>query len=310
MPKPLASGLMTAALLLAPALLAPALVASPAAAQTAPQAPPAAAATEPLKLFGQSKLIVGDHITIEVIGRGPDVVLIPGLASSKATWKRTAERLSGRYRLHLVQVAGFAGEPARANATGPVFDPVHAAIDAYAASLGKPIIVGHSLGGTLGLALAQQHPDHLSKLMIVDALPWFGAVMGGPGATPASLKPMTDGMRRATGGMSEGQSRQMMATMATAPADVEMITAWGRASNTSTVVNAMADDIMLDLTPGLAAVRIPVTVVYEAPLETPIQTGYSTLATKTLVVVPGSKHFIMFDQPEAFDRALDAFLAR
>src|SRR5947207_13142968 len=74
---------------------------------------------------------VSNRITVTVRGKGPDVVLIPGLASSSAVWDATATRLEGRYRLHIVQVAGFAGSPARANAKGPVIQPLVDALDAY-----------------------------------------------------------------------------------------------------------------------------------------------------------------------------------
>ena len=62
---------------------------------------------------------ISDRITVTVRGRGPDVVLIPGLASSSAVWDATAKRLEGHYRLHIVQVDGFAGSPPKANAQGP-----------------------------------------------------------------------------------------------------------------------------------------------------------------------------------------------
>src|SRR3546814_9760714 len=48
----------------------------------------------------------GKRITIAVEGDGPDVVLIPGLSSPRAVWDQTAEKLKGRYRLHLMQVRG------------------------------------------------------------------------------------------------------------------------------------------------------------------------------------------------------------
>jgi pimeloyl-ACP methyl ester carboxylesterase len=46
----------------------------------------------------------------------PDVVLIPGLSSSRAVWEAEAKLLAPNYRLHLVQVDGFAGAPAGPNA--------------------------------------------------------------------------------------------------------------------------------------------------------------------------------------------------
>src|SRR5438270_12283511 len=90
-----------------------------------------AQAADPNRLFPGSRVVVRDRFSDEIVGKGKDLVFIPGLASSRATWKATAERLRGKYRLHLIQIAGFAGEPSRANATGEVLIPTAEAIDAY-----------------------------------------------------------------------------------------------------------------------------------------------------------------------------------
>ncbi len=52
---------------------------------------------------------VSERITVTVRGNGPDVLLIPGLASSSAVWDATAKHLENHFRLHIIQVAGFAG---------------------------------------------------------------------------------------------------------------------------------------------------------------------------------------------------------
>ena len=44
---------------------------------------PAAAQTDPNRLFADSKLVLRDRFSVEVAGNGPDVVFIPGLASSR-----------------------------------------------------------------------------------------------------------------------------------------------------------------------------------------------------------------------------------
>lgn len=286
----------------------------PACAQPAAPVPGPAEATPAaaLKLFPDSRLVTRDRISVEVVGSGPDVVLIPGLASSRETWRRTAERLRGGHRLHLVQVAGFAGEPPRANASGPVFEPVLADLDAYLATLPQPpVVIGHSLGGTLGLALAEQRPEHLSRLLIVDALPFYGVLMGGPAATVETVRPMAEGLRaQMTGAMPEPMARAMMAQMVTAPADVDRVVGWSLASTPQVVGRAMADDMLADLRPGLATVKTPVTVLYETPLKAMMEAGYAPLGPKTLVEAPNSKHFIMYDQPARFDAEVDAFLRR
>ena len=50
------------------------------------------------------------RFSVEVRGQGPDVILIPGLTAGREVWRATAAAVPG-YRYHLIQVAGFAGEP-------------------------------------------------------------------------------------------------------------------------------------------------------------------------------------------------------
>ena len=63
---------------------------------------------------------VSSRISVVTRGRGPDIVLIPGLAAHRDVWTGVAGQLDRRYRLHLVQVKGFAGFAPGANANGPL----------------------------------------------------------------------------------------------------------------------------------------------------------------------------------------------
>ena len=144
-----------------------------------------------------------DRIAVTVTGNGPDVVLIPGLASSGAVWDATVKQLAATHRVHVVQVAGFAGAPAAGNAEGPVVEPVVEAVDAYikAGKLKSPAVIGHSMGGFTGLLLARRHPEDVSRLMIVDSLPFF-SVLFSPAATAEAMKPQAAVMRDNTIAMS------------------------------------------------------------------------------------------------------------
>ena len=62
-----------------------------------------------------------DRLSVEVTGSGPDVILIPGLASSREVWRAAAERLKATHRVHLVQLAGFAGETISTAPTSTTF---------------------------------------------------------------------------------------------------------------------------------------------------------------------------------------------
>ena len=271
----------------------------------------------PNRLFTGDKLVAGDRISVEVIGRGPDVVLIPGLASSRETWRRTAERLRGKYRLHLVQVSGFAGAPADANASGPVLEPTTKAIDAYILSAGlkRPAVVGHSLGGVMALLLAADHPSDVGKVMIVDSLAFFTEIFTGPTATVAGATPYADNisasMLKANDAESAAAAAKMAPGMATAQVDRDRIAGWSVASDRRVVAMAMKEDMLADLRPRMASINLPVTVIYEAPLGPLMQADYAPVKTKTLIAaVPGAKHFIMYDDPTGFDAALDGFLAK
>jgi len=282
-----------------------------------------AAAADPNRLFPDSRLVVQDRISVEVVGKGPDLVLIPGLSSSRETWKATAERLKGRYRLHLVQVAGFAGEPARGNAQGEVMAPAVEAIDAYIREqkLAPATVIGHSMGGTMILMLAERHPQDLKKALVVDALPFYGMARGGAAATAASVQPMAAAMRDAIMHSTPDQYRasltMQMPGMATAPADRTMITNWGVASDYSVVARAMYEDLQTDLRPDLAKITTPITLLY--PDYTPVGAppgsikqvyapAFAAASKVTPVEVEHSVHFIMLDQPAVFDKALDEFL--
>jgi pimeloyl-ACP methyl ester carboxylesterase len=289
---------------LAAALAALALAAGPAAGQ---------------QLFPGSHMVTSGRIGVEVVGSGPDVIFIPGLSSSRETWRATAERLKSHYRLHLIQVAGFAGEAARANANGSVLVPTAEAIDTYIVShhLAPATVVGHSLGGTIILWLAENRPTHLRKAMVVDAAPFFGPIILGPQTTPETAFKAGEKIRAGAPQTAEARER-MNAAMVGAAADRAMLARWEAASDGRTVQNALADDIELDLRPGLASIHTPITLLY--PDNTPVGApagmmdkvygaSFAPATSIRLKRVDASRHFIMLDQPAAFARDLDAFLA-
>jgi pimeloyl-ACP methyl ester carboxylesterase len=264
---------------------------------------------------------VSERITVSVRGQGPDVVLIPGLASSSAVWDETARRLEKHYRLHLVQVAGFAGSPSRANAAGPIIQPTIAALDAYVKTnhLQKPAVIGHSLGGLIGMQLAIEHPADVGKLMIVDSLPFFSVLFGAKDADAAA--PQAAGMRdsilaqtQETYSQTEGQFLRSMVKSAQGRQDA---THWAVTSDKSVVARALYDDMTTDLRPTLSKIAAPVTILYawdsstgfpQATCDGVYRENYASLPNKKLVRVDDSYHFIMLDQPELFAKQVERFL--
>ena len=262
-----------------------------------------------------------DRLSIEVIGTGPDVVLIPGLASSREVWRTLATRLSATHRVHLVQLAGFAGEPWR-HGDGPFVAPEVEALARYVRETGlvKPAVIGHSMGGLSGLMLAQAHPEAVGRLMIVDALPFFSALFG-PTMTVEQARPFADqaaaGVLAADTAAFEAQQTQTAIGLARDPATREAMVRWSMATDRRAMAAALRDVMTTDLRPGLAAMTTPVTALYAADPDGGAPAAmadalwgreYAALPGVRLIRVDGSRHFIMADQPARFDALVDDFL--
>lgn len=263
-----------------------------------------------------------DRLSVEVIGSGPDVVLIPGFGSSREVWRPLAERLSATHRVHLVQLAGFAGEP-WSHGDGPFVQP---AIDALAdyvkqAGLDRPAVIGHSMGGLSALMLAQQHPELVSRVMSVDSLPFFSALYG-PTATAESAAPFAEqaaaGILNADeAGFRAGQA-QGAPGLSRDPATQAAMVEWTVASDRHAMAAAIREVMTTDTRPGLAAMTTPVWAVYAADADGGAPAAmvdamwgreYASLPGVTLIRVDGSRHFIMVDQPAKFGEIVDRFLA-
>ena len=257
---------------------------------------------------------------VRVTGSGPDVLMIPGLASSGVVWDATVKQLCTAHRCHVFTLAGFAGVPAQ---PGPLLDNVDAALAAYIEQqhLRAPVVVGHSLGGFVALRLAIAHPADVGKLVIVDALPALGAVRF-DSATPQQLHDFAPTMRaqltaQDAAAYATEQARQI-ATLVTAPADVTRVQAWGRASDRATVIDAMTDMIGLDLRPQLSAIHAPTLVMgsgigykgvaTQEETRAVYERQYRTLAGVQIAMSPAGRHFIMLDDPAWFETTLEAFV--
>jgi pimeloyl-ACP methyl ester carboxylesterase len=206
-----------------------------------------------------------------------------------------------------------------------VVEPVAEEIARYIkqARLKRPAIVGHSLGGSWGMLVAARHPDLVSKLMVVDMFPFMGAMFGGPAATADTLRPVAEQIRQ---GISSGrgdprkaQIEQTIAGMVKTESARPTIVAQSLASDPAVSGQAMYELILLDLRPDLARIKVPMEVLYAVPPNAPVspeqiaqffKLSYANTPQAVLKRIPDSYHFIMIDQPAAFQAELKAFLAR
>jgi len=293
---------------IAAAVLTPLLVLNPHA-QAAPAAATSAAAEVRM-----------DHISVVTMGNGSPVILIPGLSSPRAVWDGVAADLAKAHRVVLVQVNGFAGNDAGTNLRPGVLDGIVADIDAYIArnKLGGAAVIGHSMGGLVGLMLAKAHPADIGKLMIVDSLPWFGMLFG-PTATVAAVEPraraMRDQMAASYGKPDAAAAEGTAKALALKPDSQAKVVDWVMKADPRVSAQAMYEDMTTDLRGDLAGIETPITLLYPssaglpASMADPFYKGaYAAAPHVTYVRVDDSAHFIMLDQPEAFAKAVAAFV--
>ncbi len=102
-------------------------------------------------------------------GDGPVVILIHGIASSAATFTSVLPKLTPRHRCISIDLLGFGESPVPDGATYTIEEHV-ASITATIRSLklrAPFILVGHSLGSLLSARYAAQHPEQVSRLILV-----------------------------------------------------------------------------------------------------------------------------------------------
>lgn len=105
-------------------------------------------------------------------GNGPAIVMIHGLGGQMAHFSHSLlPRLTDRFRVILVDRPG-SGYSTRPAGAGANLRAQAAVIAAFIRALGleRPLLVGHSLGGAVALAVALEHPDCAGGLALIAPL--------------------------------------------------------------------------------------------------------------------------------------------
>ncbi|MFC0251847.1 alpha/beta fold hydrolase [Massilia consociata] len=270
-----------------------------------------------------------DGMLVERHGQGGrPLVLVPGLASGPWVWQDLVRRFSGERAVYVVTLPGFDGRPAPlgAAADSPLAS-ARAALRELVTSrrLAKPVLVGHSLGGALALAVAQDLPALVGGVISVDGLPVFpGTEDLAPEQRPMMAAAVRQRVDAAAPDAYANQQQQYMRTQGL----VDMgkaadLAALALRSDRTAVGAYMADLLAADLRPGLPKITAPVLVLvpYFAPdagqdgITAPMKLDhYRSLLEGTprleLAPVMNARHFAMIDQPDAVAGAVRQFLDR
>jgi 3-oxoadipate enol-lactonase len=249
-------------------------------------------------------LFVEDHNP----GGSPAAILIHGLGSSSDSWQLQVPALTAEgYRVLVPDLPGFGRSPY----AGRLSVAQMAAAVAWALEnhgTGPAVVVGISMGGTVGLQLAVDRPSLVSRLVLVN--------------TFARLRPLRPS------GWLVFASRLFLVTVTGLPAQAdfvsrrifpgpdqeplrrqlyeEIVASDPRAYRSSVLALAR-----FDLEDRLATLRVPTLIVTGANDNTVAPANQARLLAipgSRQVVIPGAGHGVIADQPEAFNAALMGFL--
>lgn len=261
--------------------------------------------------------------TVEVQGTGSPVIMIPGLMSDRRVWQQTASELSKTHQLHLISIAGFAGQPAIEGALLPV---VKTELLDYIKTekLQRPAIIGHSLGAFLAYDLASSAPDTIGKIIAVDGLPFLAPVFTrDSNSTVASMKAQAEGIRNFYAQMQPAQlaatMQQGMEIQARETATRERVQQMGAQSDPKAVGQAIYELLSTDLRDKVGNITQPVlqlgaggalpSEAMRPAVEALYKQQINKIPQATLVFNWQSRHFMMWDEPVWLLNQINQFLA-
>ena len=140
-----------------------------------PGCPPAEQPRKPLAAFDLLMTEPDQPLALHTVttGEGPAAVFVHGIADDSAVWAAAVAVLSEHCCCTAIDLPGHGRSP---NPTEPAAyerEALLAALDRVLARTGPAVLIGHSLGGYLGLAHAITRPGVLQGLVLVAAGPGF-----------------------------------------------------------------------------------------------------------------------------------------
>jgi pimeloyl-ACP methyl ester carboxylesterase len=239
-------------------------------------------------------------------GSGPALVLVHGLSSNATQdWGRLIAPLSRRFHVYAPDLPGF-GESERPAAADYSIPMQVEAVRAFmqAVSVVRARVAGISMGGWIASRLAAEHPAMVERLVLVDAA---GMRPDGPAIPAEVLLPRDE----------EGVRRLVATVRNNAPVPPSFVARdiLARRRREEWIARRALESMAagrdwLDGTLGRA--DMPVLVVWgKQDRLIPVEYGARLEAefpNADLRVLDGCGHVPMADCPEAFDRAVLAFL--
>lgn len=109
------------------------------------------------------------EIYYQKLGSGNDLILLHGWKQDVSSFHNISEILKKHFTLWLIDLPGF-GRSENPKQDFTVEDYANLVYEFIKANkISKPILLGHSVGGRIGIVLSAKYPESISKLILEDS---------------------------------------------------------------------------------------------------------------------------------------------
>ncbi len=246
----------------------------------------------------------------EVFGKGKPVILLHGWLGSWGLWQETMAYLGASYRTYALDFWGF-GESGRKRDTYAVQDFV-SLVDQFMEHLGiaRAPLVGHSMGGTVSLAVAIKYPERVSKVVVAGS-PIVGSSLA-PLLKMSGVRPIAFLLFNLMGPFRAWMKYFYSRQICTDPRFPEMMDRDLSRTTLESFLLSIASLHRTDLRPSLNQVKVPALGFFGDkdkvvdPLQwQPMQAGIPQAQIERF---PRAGHFMMLEETADFRQKLKNFL--
>ena len=272
-----------------------------------PPAAPASASTEkPEPAEGAARISLapdGVHVQYRVYGKGePTLVFIHGWSCDSNYWREQVPVFRQKYTVVTVDLAGHGGtDGSRSDWSIARFgQDVNTALAAVPSQ--QIILVGHSMGGPVAIEAARELGHRVIGIIGVDTFSTIGA--------PAPTKPQIDAIIKPFEADFIGQTRQLVTEHLFSPTGnrelANKIAYDMSLSPPRVAIPALRALLEYDFNEGLRGLSVPI-VAIDADLGEPVNEARirKVLPKFHAVTLKGVGHFLMMEDPQAFNAALE-----
>jgi pimeloyl-ACP methyl ester carboxylesterase len=255
------------------------------------------------------------HVVEDGDPGAPAVLLIHGTGASTAWWDPIVPALAGSCRVIRIDLLGHGKSsspaggydiPSQARRAGAVLDMVSAE---------RVTVIGHSTGGTVATALAEQRPDKVAALALIDVGPSLDAFIDQGLVGRLLLAPLPGRLLWAL--RTEAIIRKAMSSAFTRPVDIPgaiIEATLGMSHRALSATSRASDDYLRQrsIPDRLAGLGLPVLVIFgteDKRWHSSSATAYRAVPGARLELMPGVGHTPMLEDPQTTSKLLLDFAA-